>query len=76
MYRVVPDNTPGITYMSYDNPDAFASHDIESNRWFREHFNQLWDRTTSLDTSRPIRNYFANVQLALDAGMERIRGEE
>jgi len=73
MYRVVPTDAPGTAYLSYDNPDAFATADIESNRWFEGHFKQLWDRTSALDSSRPIRNYFAGVQQEFGRRIERIK---
>lgn len=72
MYRVLPDEQPGTTYMSYDNPNAFATADIESNQWFGEYFDQLWERSNSLDFSVPIRKYFANTQRELNRRMERI----
>lgn len=74
MYRVLPDNRPGTTYMSYDNPNAFATADIESNQWFEEHFNQLWERTTALDSSAPIRSYFTFTQHELKRRMQRTEG--
>lgn len=74
MYRVLPQESPGITYMSYDNPNAFATADIESNKWFEEHFNQLWERTTALDSSAPIRSYFTFTQHELKRRMQRTEG--
>lgn len=74
MYRVLPQESPGITYMSYDNPNAFATADIESNQWFEEHFNQLWERTTALDSSAPIRSYFTFTQHELKRRMQRTEG--